>query len=218
MSGRKLPPSRLNLTQMPSHDKKRRSSDNALSSLDKNTRRRETVTSREVSTVSRQSTALFGGFGVDNQDAIDILSPSDDSEEDKGQKSPLSPCLLPVTKFIKSPHEAFAEKPPPGERTTASFEDKPPPSASTSASKNADEEPEEENTEDNVEKRYLDGGSKTLIKIYNKLRAKCRRLESKCERMEMWVEHYRHRMYGYKDDLYDIRVMATSNPNSPESP
>ena len=77
---------------MSSHDKKRRSTDNALLSLGKNTPRRETVTSRVVSTVSRQSTALFGGFGADDQDAIGILSPSDDSEEDKGQKLPLSSC------------------------------------------------------------------------------------------------------------------------------
>ena len=150
MSGRKLPPSQLTLTQLSSHDKKRRSTDNALLSLDENTCRCKIVTSRVVSSVRRESTALFGRLGTDDEDFIDILSPSDDSDEDKLKKSPQSPCLLPVAKFIPSPHEKYHEKSPP--------------CASTIASKNANEELAEKRTGDKVEGKYLEGVYKTLIK------------------------------------------------------
>ena len=86
MSGQKVPPSQLTLTQMSSNVRKRRSADSSQLSLGKNTRRHETVTSSLTSTVRSRSTAHYGGSGTDDQDAIDMLSPSEYSDEEKGKE------------------------------------------------------------------------------------------------------------------------------------
>ena len=120
MSEQKLPPSQQSLTQMSCHAKKRRSTDSSVQSFGKTTRRRETVSSRVLSTVRSESTAHFGGLGEDNGDAIDILSPFECSDEENGDESP---SLLPPTKFVPSPHEKYQVCAPPLSKATAASYD-----------------------------------------------------------------------------------------------
>ena len=89
---------------MSCHAKKRRSTDSSVQPFGKTTRRRETVSSRVLSTVRSESTAHFGGLGEYNEDAIDILSPFECSDEENGDESP---SLLPPAKFVPSPHEKY---------------------------------------------------------------------------------------------------------------
>ena len=197
MSGRKLPPSQKILTQMSRHAKKRRCAEATLSSLAENSRTRKLISLHVVSTVSRHSTTLFGDIAADNNNAID-------SDEDDEQKSPVSPYLLPVVKFTKSLNEKYHNNPPLSPCVLPVLVPK-------SVSKKGDEAGQDEDEDDKCERKYLDIGTKKWIRKYNQL---C----LKCERLKQMDEFYRHRACVLKDRLYDICEMATSCPNSPESP
>ena len=137
---------------MSRHAKKRRCTDATLSSLAQNTHRHEILSSRVVSTVRRQSTSIFGGIAADNNNAIDRLSPSDDSDEDNGQKSPLSPCFLPVVKSTNSPYEVYHNEQP---LSSCLF----PVLVPTSVSKEVDKVGKDE--DEKCERKCLDVRSKT---------------------------------------------------------
>ena len=180
---------------MSRHAKKRRYMERPLSSLAENTRTSELISSRVVSTVSRQSTALFGDIA-----ARDNTIDSDDASE---QSSPVSPCLLPVVNFTKSPHEKYGNESPTSPCIL-------PVRAPSPAGKKVGEEDDCRDEDAKCERKYVDVDTKKLLHRYNKLRARCRRLEKR-------VEFNRHRVCRYQDLLYDIRELATSDPDSPIS-
>ena len=160
-----------------------------------NTRTSELISSCVVSTVSRQSTALFGDIA-----AVDNAIDSDDASE---QTSPVSPCFLPVVNFTKSPHEKYHNESPPSSCVL-------PVRALSPVGKKVGEEDDCQDEDAKCERKHIDVDTKKMLHKYNKLRGKWRRLEKR-------VEFHRHRVCRYKDLLYDIREMATSDPGSPIS-